>query len=182
MNKKKHQTRESIFTYLWNEFLFRKRFIFETSLTLETTTEALRELRTPESYEWGQPRVKIWVYPSRDYEFEATLEDFRKEDQKYYLKATANGRLVQNTEANTKIIGYAKIGKELQIALLVFLVMIYFTYNSPIIVIPIVIVVRLGIRLIFAGSFMFYRSVSYRNQLIETIRDTVLKDKAKRHA
>jgi len=185
MHKEKNKAKETTLEYWWNEFLFRKRYTFETEIPPEVVSERFRQLETERegwfTEMWRMHRLESEVYYSSidgDYKFD--LKRLRRSRSMYITTARASGRIYHDQRGVTLISGEAKLGIVNHIMVVLSIGILLFVFST---------MMQFGIyRGVFAlfalavisiMGFSWWRLLTDRNLLIEQIRQIVVLGKAK---
>lgn len=189
MTKTKQKSKETVLDFWWNEFLFRKHFSFETSLSPDECAAQIKHMDIPFIDWWSQQirttNVDIDVQPDGESSYIFELQAKRKSKRSYYTTATANGFVYADQRGTTMVVGTVKLGILYHILFLVMIAggMFYFTrdflqrsefYSGSGFPFPLWILVIFGLY-----GFYWLRMLFDRNALVDYLRDAVLREKAK---
>lgn len=185
MYKEKAKHKETVLEYWWNEFLFRKKFSFETEVAPETCAETFRRMQTRKEGWWTEMwrrakwETSVYSLDEERYSFQLVIK--RRNRGAYLTSAQASGKISRDQRGATLVEGEARLGAISHVFILIAIFMIVFVFfgmnrymmdEFPFLIFSLLIVGILG--------FTWWRLLDDRNKLIERIRFEVVREKAKR--
>lgn len=177
MEKIKAKEESSVFEYLWNEFLFRKNFTFETQKPIDDCYKSLSRLQTMDegffSDVWSRQRITGAVLDHGKDNYVFSLEIQRRNKGIFFTTARASGTISHDQCGVSVIVGQAKLGTFYNIMVLVIIAVILFMMFG--------VIEGITSKNLFVGLFIlvtlvivWLQMLSDRDQLISQIRSAIL--------
>jgi len=180
--KNKSLQRESIFAYLWNELLFRKKFRFETTLSPNASAESIQMIRSraPGGWwanVWNTRRVEVNSMQVGDEVYHFTVRIQQRSRSGYQTQVEAEGSIFPGEQGGSVIEGAAKMNPYAKLMIILMIALLMTVFGAKAAPDPAVLWVS-GMVIVLVLSWV--SMYSERNQIIEKIHYMVMREKAKR--
>lgn len=180
--KNKRLQQESPLAYWWNEFLFRKKFRFETTLSPNASAESIQQIQSHSpggwwANMWNTRRVEVNSMQVGDEVYHFTVRIQQRSRSGYQTQVEAEGSIFPGEQGGSVIEGAAKMNPYAKLMIILIIVMLMTTFGANAAPDPAVLWVSGMVIVLVLTWVSMYRE---RNQIIEKIRYMVMREKIKR--